>query len=102
MKNKIIKFLRNFFDKFVESFDEPHEKFTFNIILILFYSIVYKFISYIDKESFSEELTYNNSIYFSAITNFTLGYGDILPKSQLAKFAVVTQSLIFWMVAIAN
>lgn len=88
-------------NRFVQRFDEPHEKLFFNLLLIGIYAGIYRFISFLDKKSFSEPLDINNSLYFASITNFTLGYGDILPKTPLAKFAVVSHSLIFWMIAIA-
>lgn len=97
-KNSSFKKLVN---KIIKSVDEPHEKIIFNIFLIILFSFIYRFISFYDKKSFSEELNMKDCLYFSSITNFTLGYGDILPISSIAKFTVVIHSLIFWMVAIA-
>lgn len=34
--------------------------------------------------------TYIDSLYFSAVTHSTLGYGDIYPLSQAGKFTVFT------------
>lgn len=102
LKNTNITFgFKKLVDRFVQRFDEPHEKLFFNILLIGIYGGIYRFISFLDKKSFSEELDLKESFYFSSITNFTLGFGDILPVSSLARFAVVTHSLIFWIVAIA-
>jgi len=89
------------FNKLIKYFDEPHEKLYFNIILIIIFGIIYKILYIIDKKSFSTELSWFDSFYFSSITNFTLGYGDIIPKSIVAKTFVVMHSMIFWMVAIA-
>lgn len=100
-KTSIQKILKFIVDKFIKKFDKPYDKIIFNIFLILFYSSIYNFISYLDEKSFSEKLNFQNSIYFSSITNFTLGYGDILPVSPIAKFLVISHSFIFWMVAIA-
>lgn len=88
-------------NKLVKKIDEPHEKLFFNILLICIYASIYRFISFLDQKSFSEPLNMTDSLYFASITNFTLGYGDILPKTSLAKFAVVSHSLLFWMIAIA-
>lgn len=96
----ISKTFKKLVDRFVKRFDEPHEKLSFNLLLIFIYAGIYRFISFLDEKSFSQKLNINDSLYFSSITNFTLGYGDILPIKPLAKFAVVSHSLIFWMVAI--
>ena len=48
-----------------------------------------------DGLEFSVPLTLLNSIYFTVITAGTIGYGDIYPKSPLARFLVVV--LIFWL-----
>jgi hypothetical protein len=93
--------LKKNFNKLITAFDEPHEKLIFNLLLIALFSIIYKVIDIYDKNAFSQPLQYSDSLYFSSITNFTLGYGDILPKSILAKTAVVLHSFLFWMVAIA-
>ena len=107
---KIMKIFKRFtplesfkkmFNKLIEMFDEPHEKLIFNIVLIGIFSVVYKLIDMYDNNAFSKEMTNFDSLYFASITNFTLGYGDILPQSKLAKMAVVVHSLLFWMVAIA-
>lgn len=100
-KSSITKIFKDLVNKFIKRFDEPHEKIIFNIFLIFFYGFIYRFISYLDEKSFSQKLNFNDSFYFSSITNFTLGYGDILPISPFAKFVVVSHSFIFWMVAIA-
>ena len=100
-KTSFTKTFKKLVNKFVKRFNETHEKIIFNIFLIFIYGFIYRFISYLDRKSFSEELDIKNSMYFASITNFTLGYGDILPVSPLAKFIVVSHSFIFWMVAIA-
>ncbi len=80
--------------------DEPHEKIIFNIFLIFIFTSIYKLLDIIDNNSFSERLDIYNAFYFSSITNFTLGYGDILPKTRIAKMFVILHSAIFWVVAI--
>ena len=86
---------------FTSLFDSVPEKVLFNIILIVFFAIVYRLNSIYDKNAFSAPLNFSDSLYLSSMTNFTLGYGDILPKSALAKTLAVIQLFLFWMVAIA-
>ena len=98
---KIGKFFKKTINKLITYFDEPHEKLIFNIILIAIMTVIYKLIDMFDDKAFSKRLTTSDAVYFSSITNFTLGFGDIIPQSNLARFTVVLHSLTFWMVAIA-
>jgi len=86
---------------FVSIFDSVPEKVLFNIVMILLFAIAYRVIALYDKNAFSAPLNSSDSLYLSSMTNFTLGYGDILPKSALAKTLAVIQLFLFWMVAIA-
>ena len=43
--------------------------------------------------AFSGDLTLGEALYFSIVTMTTTGYGDISPKSGLAKFLVSVQIL---------
>ena len=88
-------------NNFITLFDKPHEKVLFNIVLIGLFAIIYRAIDIYDKNAFSAPLNFSDSLYLSSMTNFTLGYGDILPKSALAKTVAVIQLFLFWMVAIA-
>jgi len=90
-----------FFKKITKFVNEPHEKLLHSFILTFIYSFVYKFINMIQKDAFSKDLSYFDSLYFSSITNFTIGYGDILPQTNLAKFAVISQALVFLIIILA-
>lgn len=100
LSNKTDIQFKKIFDNIVTYFDEPSEKLLFNIILITIFTFIYKFIDYIDNKAFSKRLSTFDSFYFSAISSFTIGYGDIIPKSKLAKIAVIINTLLFWMIAI--
>lgn len=57
------------------------------------FAVVYVFTSSIDPSSFStgKPLGVVESIYFSTITAATIGYGDIAPKTDVARLIVVAQ-----------
>lgn len=40
---------------------------------------------YLDREGYSEELTFVDALYYSAVTLSTTGYGDITPVTQSAR-----------------
>ena len=40
----------------------------------------------------SEKLLFNNIFYFLIITFFTIGYGDISPKSHILKYITIVYS----------
>jgi len=62
-------------------------------LAILCFSVLYVYVVRLDKEAFSEALKLSNAIYFSIVTMTTTGYGDISPKSGLARFLVSIQVL---------
>jgi hypothetical protein len=69
--------------------------FSFNIIqIILIFAIWYRAISFWAPESFSRALSILDSLYFSVVTFLTVGYGDIIPKSDLAKGLVILQLIL--------
>ncbi len=64
-------------------------------ILILCVSLV----AYLDRDGYSENLTFIDALYYSAVTLSTTGYGDITPVSQFARlmniFVVTPMRLAF-------
>ena len=97
---KTNNFFRIIFNKITKFIDEPHEKLTHSILLTLLYSIIYKLINEIQTDSFSEDLSYVDSLYLASISTF-LGFGNIAPKSNLARFAVISQAIIFLIIILA-
>ena len=92
--DKHLKKIEKIFSKF-------KDKLIYNIIATFVFSVIYYIISLIDNYSFSEELSYRQALYFASTTNFTLGFGDVLPKSGFAKIMVVIHSILFYVITIA-
>lgn len=77
------------------------KKIIYNIINTFIFSVIYYIIGKYDSKAFSEiNIKYTQALYFSATTNFTLGFGDVLPVSPLPKFFVIIQSIIFYTITI--
>src|SRR5689334_19624947 len=57
------------------------------------FSVLYVYLVRRDANAFSTELNLGNALYFSIVSMTTTGYGDISPKSGLAKFVVCVQIL---------
>ena len=67
-----------------------------HIITIIIFSIIYYFIAPIkgskkDQENFQ---SMENSLYYTTITHFTVGFGDISPESQIMRRLTILQVLI--------
>ena len=57
------------------------------------FGAAYIFISILDQDAFStgHNLSFVDGLYFSVVTAATVGYGDIVPKSDSAKIAVMLE-----------
>lgn len=94
--NKMINFLK----RLGKNFDNPPKKIIYNFILMFTFMIIYKIINMIDENSFSSKLNNIDTLYFTIMTQMTVGYGEIVPKSQLAKMLVMIHTTLFWMIVI--
>jgi len=69
------------------------------LIAYIFTVLLYAFIYYNIKgnnnfKGLNKDSTFIDCLYFSFTTTSTVGYGDISPKSQLARIVVMTHHLI--------
>lgn len=70
--------------------------FFLNFSLVLFFSLLYWWVAQTENSFHGiETLTYLDAVYFSIVTQTTLGYGDIVPRDPMAKLVVIFQELIF-------
>ena len=56
-------------------------RFGYALLLI----IAVAFVAYLDRDGYSEPLTFIDALYYSAVTLSTTGYGDITPVTQTAR-----------------
>jgi hypothetical protein len=71
------------------------------LLFLLFFANLYQLLSWGNKLSFNVSmLNFIDSFYFSTTTSATVGFGDICPKSHLAKVAVIFQILITFLYGI--
>lgn len=64
-----------------------------HVILIIIFCFVYQVISILEPRSFTKVLSLFDSLYFSFTTQSTVGYGDITPKTILARFTTMIHML---------
>jgi hypothetical protein len=69
--------------------------------VMLAFATWYQLLSHINPEAFSQPLDLVGSLYFSFITFLTIGYGDIVPLTELARILVIFQAaLSFYVIVI--
>lgn len=63
-------------------------------LLITLYASTYSVIAVNRPESFSEELSRTDALYFTVTVFATVGFGDIAPRTDLARIVAITQMLV--------
>lgn len=71
-----------------------------HIVLFILAFTVYAFLYNCDKKHFSNAKDYYDMVYFTCITHSTVGYGDIVPTSTMAKMAVSLHVLLVILITI--
>ena len=73
-----------------------YQVFIEGLLIVLSFANIYFILDKINPNSFSIPLNLVDSIYFSVITAFTIGYGDILPVNKTIKLIVILEVIIFY------
>ena len=60
-------------------------------IIIMLFSVIYYITNTLDNQHSKLFDTYLDCIYFTVVTHFTVGYGDISPKTKLHKIITMIQ-----------
>ncbi len=65
------------------------------LTIILFSSLYYTLANYkiLDNLEYKRFSNYGSTLYFTIITHFTIGYGDIVPTSSILRTCVCCQVL---------
>lgn len=68
--------------------------FLYNIIFIIVFAAIYYITDHtIQYKTHNKKLNLIDSIYFSIVTQTTLGFGDIVPTHSLTRIIVIIQCL---------
>lgn len=62
-----------------------------HILFIILFTGIYYLLSHQSIDHFGYSLTLLDSLYYSMITQTTIGYGDIVPLSNVAKIVCMCQ-----------
>lgn len=96
------------FNKLIDFYNEPHEKFLYNIVLIFIFSIVYTLLYHYDENTFKVVIkeketpyTYMDFLWFSIMSQFTMVQGNLYPLSVTSKCVIALQSALFWFINMA-
>ena len=75
-------------------------KIIYIIVYLLILSCIYYFLDqysseniFFIRDSNENKISFWKAVYFTIITQSTIGYGDIVPKSSLTRFLVSFQAL---------
>jgi voltage-gated potassium channel len=62
-------------------------------LVLVLYSSLYSTIAYNQPDSFTQTLSRTDGLYFTVTVFATVGFGDITPRSELARIVTTTQML---------
>lgn len=75
-------------------------KLIYIIIYLLILSCIYYFLDYFSNQNIflirdenENKITFWEAVYFTIITQSTIGYGDIVPQSPITRLLVTFQAL---------
>ncbi len=68
--------------------------------IVMVFGMWYQVLNLMDPASFTKVLGTLDSLYFSAVTFLTIGFGDIAPVGVLAKLSVIVQGAITFFVVV--
>ena len=73
-----------------KEYNKPIDKMKIAVCFIIIFTIIYYILDNITTESFSyfgepKKLSFLDTLYFASTTQVTIGYGDILPNTPIAK-----------------
>lgn len=63
------------------------------LLVGLFFAYIHGLVSSLVDGAFTEALGFNQALYFSFITQTTVGFGDVTPVAEIAKAFAVTQAV---------
>jgi voltage-gated potassium channel Kch len=68
--------------------------FLYNILLVIIFAAIYYIVDHsVDYKTHNKKLSLIDSLYFSIVTQTTLGFGDIVPTHSLTRIIVIIQCL---------
>ena len=77
-----------------------HKMIFHNLLLICIFSLVYKYIAmnYGNEQDKKKFDSYENCFYFTIVTQFSVGYGDIVPSSDAMKCVSIIHILLVFLI----
>jgi len=102
-----MKSFEKMINRSMEFFNEPHEKFISNVVLMLIFWVIYYVIYISDTNAMiinkdvivnkkTNKLDIFDFAWFSTLTQFGITFGDITPKSKLCKVCVISHAIASW------
>jgi hypothetical protein len=75
-----------------------------HICILLVYALIYVIIDFKYPNSFGDDnvMTIANAMFVSANTHTTVGYGDVSPKTDIAKMACTSHTLLVFFLTILD
>ena len=91
------------FAKYLYNNTEFHKIIITHGIIIIIFGLIYRKLSMENVDAFSTDfdtpMTLFDSIYYSAITHTTVGFGDVYPMTKTSKIACMVHVLLVFLIS---
>ena len=64
------------------------------VVVVVVFASAYINVSARDPQAFTEHLSRTSALYFTVVTLATIGYGDIAPRTDVARIVVMIQVIV--------
>lgn len=89
---------KNILISILSLFNKPVEKLLVNLLLLILFAILYFFFVEVKDTDNNRKITFEEAIYFTFTTHFTIGFGNFAPANLHGRIINIIHIVLVWFV----